>query len=147
MTKQEFIEKTRGYSKNWSNLPKDWEKELESVIQSAVNEHNQDKIAQVEVLKVMVDVNEPDGLDIALKAMELYRNQTEPGTCKTIKAKSLRKKGTNKWYWDSGEDTIVWSELSIPNVMQLDITIEEIERYYSNPLPGDAELVEITILL
>jgi hypothetical protein len=61
---------------------------------------------------------------------------------KTIKAKALRNKGTDKWYrWHTNVET--W----LPDDIFLCYTDDATVKHFSGILPSDAELIDIEILL
>jgi hypothetical protein len=69
-------------------------------------------------------------------ALEILRSQ------KTIRAKALRKKGTNEFYYLDGQD-LEWIDWGVPIPYDGDFDSDKED----GDLPEDAELINITIII
>jgi len=85
------------------------------------------------------DVNEAF---VLLKGLDV---ETEIMPC--IKAKALRKNGTNEWYQSPIDEGLYhWWLSAFPEVLSTEANLDQLIAHYSD-LPSDAELIEIEILL
>lgn len=93
---------------------------------------------------------EIEGHDIMTKeeAFELakryHASQLESG----IKAKALRKRGTDKWYCQDMSEDDRWFTLKLPQLMRHEVNNSTVINSLKNfGLPADAELVDIVIIV